>query len=743
MSALIYINGKLLDLEPGSVIAQTKQINDLNSVDDRQCNFTNKFKVPKTANNVKSLDFLTLTGNRSLVPYQKNECSLYSSNGECFVYKGWAVVTDGGEYYDVVVYDGIIDLYKAIENKVLSDLGSQPGQPLYELNHLKTVTNVIASWVEDKPYRYILADYNGDNGDTANGVINIDYQVPSVNVKWLWGKIFEVYGFAYAGTIFETEDFSNLWMTFPKGQAIAGENDHLIFDADDYSFESPSNAYYYAKFNSAIVDELQGDVGGVHMTIAETATYRIDIKGTLFGHVNEIQKDARIRICKNSIGENPGEAFLSAVFDTNGNYVLGEAADNIPHGDEFQLESASFQLEAGESLCIVITRSENGEGGFILYESDDNVLDVQLYRVDPNVIDFTEAFTDFAIKDFINEITHRFGLTMYSNNVTKVYEFLTLEEQLITAPAVNWSDKLAKKVKEDYIYGNYAQRNWFRYNYNDKEADHNDWYIDVENVNLQGSKDVIKSRIYSPERLKSTFLQNDPSNIYKLWEKEPVEDSNDINYKILDKRYYFIKSSLRTMPLHLESKMLTTEGNVMYYYKENYVGLKWHEVIEKYYRTLSQVLSLSQIVTADLYLKDTDITNFDFRKLYYFEQFASYFYMNKINNYISGKPVRCEMVKVHRGQVLPPPTVAIRITKVEIDDYNVSTFFDLAIDIPTLVFEYSTDQVFWSQLQFDYDQNPFNYSPSSPITWYIRLKAGTEYSNIVSFTLPSNETITP
>src|SRR5690606_24210545 len=136
-----------------------RQVNDLNSLDDRQASYTNKFKLPKTSTNLKIMQFLTLPGNRSGIPYQKNECSLYSDSGECFVHKGWAVITDGGDTFEAVIYDGVIDLYKAIENKNLSYL------TLDEADHEKTVANVAGAMYSPAagypPYTYIMADYNG------------------------------------------------------------------------------------------------------------------------------------------------------------------------------------------------------------------------------------------------------------------------------------------------------------------------------------------------------------------------------------------------------------------------------------------------------------------------------------------------------------------------------------------------------------------------------------------------------
>src|SRR5690606_198692 len=118
---------------------------------------------------------------------KRNECYLYDRlTGECYVYKGWAIIKESTGVYKTYVYDGNLDLYKTIENFMLKDLD------LSELVHAKDLDTVIASW-SNEIYRYILADYGGktsfDGPPTPK--INIDYLTPSVRVKWLWEKLFD------------------------------------------------------------------------------------------------------------------------------------------------------------------------------------------------------------------------------------------------------------------------------------------------------------------------------------------------------------------------------------------------------------------------------------------------------------------------------------------------------------------------------------------------------------------------
>lgn len=639
MSLILYINGEQVDLEPNNVIAQTKQINDINSVSSRQANYTNRFKLPMTAKNIRILGNLSLPGNTSNAPYQKNECYLYSDSGECFVYKGWAVVTQSSDVYEVNIYDGIIDLYKAIENKSLADLG------LEDLTHTKDLAAVYNSWSNGAIYRYILADYNGNTGNTLAGEVEIDYLVPAVSVKYLWDKIFEKVTewtgveTTYTGSVFLTEKFKNLWMTFPKGVPPVGDNNVLVFHSDDYVFNTPGVELYYAQVVTTIVNDLEQLTNNTFMKPGQPAFYNIEITGVLAAVKKNLGNvigaaDSRIFIMKNSEGaENPINPVTSL--------------DSIVSGNEFEFSHENIFIGPSDSLAVVVVAASNNAP--FNYELIAGELDVKLYRVDPNQIDFSNELADFSAKDFMNEVIHRFGLTMFKDKYNNVYEFLTLQELLQTSEYVDWSDKFSKKVNESYIYGSYGQRNWFRYNYNDKEASYNDGYIDIANSNLLDTKDVLKSKIYSPESpMNMSMYLNRLTNVYKIWEKEIDEDGTEpIKYKPLDKRYYFMRAQLNAGNITLKSTALDESVASNFYYRESYYKLPFSDIIQDYYGPFQQILNKAQMVTAELWLKDTDIVNFDFSKLYYIKQLSSYFLVNKINNYVPGKVTKCELIRVH------------------------------------------------------------------------------------------------
>lgn len=727
---LLYINGQLADLDSKQVIAQTKQVNDLNSLDNRQTSYTNKFRLPKTANNIRIMGYLSLAGNDSEIPYQKNECSLYSDNGECFVYNGWAVVTDGGDSYEAVIYDGIIDLYKAIENKTLSDLN------LSELVHEKNTGTVVNSWESNSilKYKYILADFNGK---TTNPLfmpyINIDYMVPSVKVAWLWDKIFTENEFGYNGAIFDSEDFNNLWITYPKG-ITSIESEELLFSSDDYSYAvslASDDQYvrkYLAKYNNADTNTLE-NINNIHLRVPESGRYKLEVSGKLktkkevydlmLNPAGTIPASCNIFLGKNAQNQT---AVTLTPYQT---IALNQASDTA------FIKTFFLSLSQHDTLCLAVSATQ--EVNRQIFRIESGTLNVKLTKVEPGVFDFNAAFSDFSMRDFLNEIVHRYGLTMYKEPNTNSYTFLTLKELLQESAVVNWSDKFIRKTSESYTYPNYAQQNWLRYNYNEKESDHNDGYIPIVNKNLPESRNSIKSKIYSPEK-NQVNLFGRKTNVYKLWEKEIVENPEPgeaaVTYKPLDKRYYFLREEIKNGLTIIKSELLNESVLVSSIPVETFANLSFKDIAASLYEPMRQILDSACIVTAEMLLKDNDITNFDFKKRYYIEQLGASFIINKITNYVPGKPVKCELIKV-KDNISEP--FAIKITKVVINVETIKVYYTASDPVTGVVLDYDPGNEAWMSLPLGQSPVQFNLPPGD---YKILLRANGKSSNNVSFSIP-------
>lgn len=633
----LIINNQEIELDQKTRIIQTKQNNDIASIETRQTHFTDQFDIPKTAHNIKAFDFLGMVGNTSNTPYQKNECHLYSDAGDCLIYSGWANITETTNVYKCHIYDGILEIYKAIENYYLSDLDLQ------QINHVRNLSTVTNSWTNDT-YRYILADYNGKMffSGTPLIIFNIDYLVPSVNVKYLWDKIFNQFGFTYTGSFFQKEDFTNLWMTYPKG-VVEEQQGHTVFksshlDQNPNSNDAPCDVRdgivgCFFKYRSCEILEVT-PVNDTHLYVHQTGKYKITLTGTV-----KALEVMGILVAKNSVNKSPLDvtevAYLKKDFKNNG---LEEPVK----------ASVVIEINKDESICLVLMaqKAHWGFGNLAQVENDKIVLEIE--KIEDTDIDFQGIFSDFSIKDFFKEILNRFGLSIFKDKYTNNYHFLTMEERL-KADVVDLSELFVEKTAENYKYGSYGQRNLFRHQYNDSRSTYNNGMITIANANLDPVKDLIESKIFSPEHRHEPAIHGD-KYVYPMYGKEPQEGTTQlIRYKSLDNRFYFLRSKSMTMDLRIGSEATYEIIPVTHFPIENFDGLSYADTVKKYYSEIQTILNKSKVSHVLLRLTEKDLANLDYKKLYYFKQLGGYFLLNKVIAFESGKLTNCEMVKVEKG----------------------------------------------------------------------------------------------
>lgn len=616
----IFINDIELDTPRNFTIARTKQVNDIGSLDNRQANFTQKIKLPKTKKNRFALFNLGEGSSVSQIPYQRNSIFIYNEIGECEIYNGWGVITNTDDSYNLVVYDGAIDFYKAIENRVLTDVG------VSELNHTKNTQTVIDSWIESNPYRYIVADYNGKIffNDGTNDVLNIDYLVPCVNVKWLWDRVFEFFGFTYTGNVFLIEEFTNLWMTFPKGLSNSELTPELIYDNSSFDDIVINN-----EARRVIQHINPAPTEGVFLF--NNGSYEIPENGTyIFEQTGTVRVDVREG---SDVVENE-EAFVSMAINIP-NYTTDNPAT-------FTNANTVLSMNQGDTVTWYV-RSQGSDIVNVYF----NTLNIKINKLEGEAIDFENALIDFKVKDFLNEVLWRFNLTPFKDKYSNNIEFLTLAQRLQNTNYYDWSDRYAGLEDEMYIYQNYGQQNNLTYKYNDTESDHNDGILLINNVNLQDEVDVIKSNIYSPNREKNTIYDTF-FNVYPLWQKEANESATDVDvkYKSLDKRFYFLRSESISQNGFIGSESLTESQSFTSFPRERYTRLSFQDIVQDFYPQMYGILNDTRVIKAKIRLDENLVSNIDFRRQVYIKQLSNYYILNKIPNFISKGVYSVELIRV-------------------------------------------------------------------------------------------------
>lgn len=631
MALEIFINGKPIELNEKSGFQFTFTIGDIFTIGTVQVSYSNVFEAPLTPSNTLAMDGLGLIGSNSQIPYKKNY-AVVKYDGFDIIPDGLMLIEELSQSYRIGIGSGMVDFFKEIENKTIGkDID------ISALDHDKTIENFKYSLNDSSLYRYVVANFGGRTS-LPNGVIDIDYLIPVVKLSYFWNKIFETFGYTFSGSIFSNPDFTEAHITYPKAPdniitlvpfATARKNRQrfntpVIVSNNVYEFPE---VYSWSQTNTG--NTVFPNLWNFKSPTNES--YRMNIK-----------VDGYVRY------KNPG----SPVFDGQKSFTF-----EVWRGTKLERSVLSsfangvlfdFSMAAGEELTFKIKYYDNINTPIYLQLTS---IDLEISKTNLGSIDFTDAFSDFLIKDFVKEIIWRYALIPFYDNNTKNVEFLTIDEKVNFNNYVDWSGKYVKRVKEYYLYGAYAQSNIFQHKYNDEGDNYNNGVLQINNANLDSSKVIAASKIYSADqRTLPIGNQNKKTNIYSIWRGELNEGTNgvEVNYKGLNGRYYIMKLNRINEQLVFKSEVLNSVVEATpFYFMPNENNTHYNDLVAKYYPTYQKILNNFKAHEIELALSLPDILQLDFRKLYYFEQEGSFYTLNRLQ-WEEGKVCKGEFIKIYK-----------------------------------------------------------------------------------------------
>ncbi|MBE4949914.1 hypothetical protein [Chryseobacterium culicis] len=588
----LWVDGASVDLYENTNIKHTLQINDVAEVKDRQASYTNSFKIPKSAKNVRLFGGLGIHSSTSNIPYIKPD-ALLKIEGFDFLTQAWVQVTSTDEEYSVNIYSGIIEFFKKFENKTIGD---ELAADLTEINHNKNLSTVIATQNDDTlKYAYLFADFNGRTHRKSNSnVVNIDFVVPSVLVSYLFDKIHSKAGYTFTGEFLTYEDYTNLWISYPKAPEDDGST--VYFEgAKSVNFSSPGNDDSLGfTFNNS---------GSNGIKVQDTGVYNIQTNG--IAGLNE------------PIPSGFGILYYEFFYKLNGGPLI-----SIPNNSNFQIS-----LSENDVIDFYYSVSTDWNGSISMSVSMKQTEDVL----------FTEEFKDLKITDLLKDVYNFFGLTPDIDNVRKTINYLLNKERFKEAATENWSNYLVSIDNETYKFGSaYGQNNLFKYKYNDQEDSQSDGSLVIQNKNLDEEKTVFTSITYSVEKeLLSDFYVNSSLtqkvSIYKLYEKEPQDGSTELKYKPLSKRYFYLRMRKVNTSVVIGSDIQNLESPNSVIKFGEFRNLAMSYIIGKYYSDFLNVINQSVIWNVTLNVPYPKLLKLDMTKVLYFDQLQQYCFINKIS----------------------------------------------------------------------------------------------------------------
>lgn len=633
----LIINNNLIELPKSASVKYTKQISDIFDIANVAVSFTNTFEFEKTPANTQAMQFLGIPGDCSLVPYQRNNVAL-KVDGFDLISEGWFIPSNTNDNYKGAVYDGMIDFFKAIENKTIgTDLD------LTNFNHEKLVSTVAASFTNEY-YNYIIGDYGGAN--IFDDGINIDYQAPSFSVLKLWELIFSTFGFNCDYTNLSYID--GLYITYPKDTA-EGQINELIFTGIKNTYITNQYTVFggigeptskYSWDSSTIVEgSLQPD--NWSFVCPETTSYFFELsieQYAIFRRPNYKNENVATRI----------DVFKNGVIAGS---ILSDYSANFD-GTERTLE---FNLTCNAGDIINIKTSAPASLSFRgrdyrLLEFRLNSLNFKISKTDLGTTNLENEFKDFLIKDFIKEILWRTALTPVYNKLTNTVEFKTIESRIDFSNAQDLSDYFIRRTNEIYTNG-YAQKNVFALK-RDTDTDFSgDGYLYVPNKNIDDEKPLANSKLYAPDlKILTQIASGVQSNQYKIWQTEIKENEttgeNELSYKGLSGRFYFIRKNIVNGSYKLTSEKLSDEQNVSFVPVAININTLFEEAVYNSYSEYQKIFDNFRIHNIDLALSVDGFNALDLTRPIYIKQENAYYICNKVP-FEEGQNSNAEFIKIN------------------------------------------------------------------------------------------------
>ncbi|MES2268672.1 MAG: hypothetical protein V4520_18040 [Bacteroidota bacterium] len=674
----LYINDELVDLADDSPVALTFQINNLAEVKNQQGNTSNQFKLPLTQRNRQILGFPDDVAFTTTRPYDNYQAKLIQDGLE-IVPNGLAVLNGiDNDSAALTILSGNVDFFDALDVKIY-DMGDS-STPIGALkafenyDHVWNINNVVASQSATEGWIWPVVDYGKISPDFSNDPqIDVRYLRPGFFLKTAIEVFVRSIGYRINPDSFLLKQplYDKLIVQFANDSFEHGGNtqnkpdeygitafvgntqtiDHLTVSDNTGTLQFSNvttdqhtqfNGYTYkAKQITTVNVEARFQKFRLYGRVTGYPAYviiRISVK-TIYGtvHVNEINYDFSVW---NTNDRKPG---------TSGSNIYGW------HDFEPRNMSADVELTIGDEISVTYEFFGNTHSNFTLYSGSSLIIKSK----DINVlygqqVQCERIFPDITQKDLLKDTLQRFGIICQTDNTTRTVTFASFKDIVNNIPiAKNWTTKCLDQGKTvAFTLGGYAQVNNMKYK--DDEAilpkNFGNAQISVADKTLPPTAELFESQ-FAPT-LNRPYIGGSIAQILKV---DTTDDINAIDFNISTQPRLLIDHKLKLLD---QSKKVTfTDGttgivnndiiSVPYFYKPGGdQSLLWDDLRKAYYPELEKILQQTKKVERFFMLTPRDILELDLLIPVYLEQDGAYYYINKIDSWRKGQPVKVELVKL-------------------------------------------------------------------------------------------------
>ena len=241
----LYIDDNSVELGEDTIIALTRQVNNLGELKDRQTDFTNTFSIPKSNHNQDVLGLSDNIHSTEDKQYQKALCKIVRDGIE-IVQNGIIIIESVKENYEINILSGNANFVEEIGDKKIIELTDLDVDT--DWNRADIITAIGATSGIFWPILDRGVFDNSEWADTRS-------MWPAIFVHDIIGYIFTAAGFNKAGDYLDSDEYKKLvlpYISIKANDLVRGKMAAWKY-ANNHSFEveAETNPIFEVKFASA------------------------------------------------------------------------------------------------------------------------------------------------------------------------------------------------------------------------------------------------------------------------------------------------------------------------------------------------------------------------------------------------------------------------------------------------------------------------------------------------------------
>lgn len=594
----VYINNQLIDIasdNSAGYIFTSPIFRDINKI---MSNRTTTYKIPKTTKNLSTFGLADNPDVHSLAPYREHKFlelrdGLPFIDGVCFLLKTAA------KELELAVFWGNPEKLQALKDLKLRDLRfkgeDEQKNDAEGFGYLR--------WNEETSFLPASKDINAGflKIDFGRGVDDLQYIHPSVNVQYILDLIKSSTGITIDYPDEFQKEFGRKWFPLTDKNANYITWDEIgkystfqnVYDIRTYGTQPYSIVNFNERDNHIVENPTTGSrIKAKENSIVQFTFLNIALKG-----IEGLEGDYEVRM---SLGQGwSGNMYDEQIVNTV-DTPDGKIANFIG--------TLTFTSSKEEDIYVKLAVRPKGSDKWMSlankfeYYATPFTQPSMIY-VKYEQVKFGDKFPiianlpDLPVLDFLKSLMSMYGLFTYHNfNVAPdVVKFVSIDEMYRTKEdAYDWTNKLLllaseTRMKLEYTYGDYAQKNKLKYK-NDKDVTINaDGYIELDNRTLPKEKELIELP-YSPSINTADEFNNKFAKI-PLYDEEGNYSS--VGIRILNEGKYDIEE--------LEEKLKSALFDEKMYFSGN------EGLIKKFYSKYQAVLLYPVVVECAVYMSDVEL----------------------------------------------------------------------------------------------------------------------------------------